>query len=229
MIEFSTPDALTPEDLIRAIEDDIILGRLAPGSRLAEDALMAQYGASRNLILEALTHLERSGIVRRDRNLSATVASYSAEEVRHIYEIREMLTRQAALMTPLPASPSLIAQLTEIQGRYARATESGNLRDVHQINEEFHAALSAACGNAPLARTLQDYVALTVLMRSATLMKPSGLAKSRREHDMMIELLQGDDPWAFAQLCIEHIQTGKNDYLDRVSGQETDALRNTGT
>ena len=51
---------------------------------------------------------ERRGIVRREKNVGATVRFYSAEEVRQIYEVREMLTRQAALMIPLPAPQGLI-------------------------------------------------------------------------------------------------------------------------
>ncbi|GGE39277.1 hypothetical protein GCM10007276_15730 [Agaricicola taiwanensis] len=217
MIETSPSRDRALEDLVRAIEEDIIFGRLAPGSRLVEDALMARHGATRHFIRQALVQLERSGIVRREKNIGATVASYSAEQIRQIYQVREMLTRQAALMTPLPAPPALIDQLIEIQARYIKAAEEGRLRDLHEINEEFHAALFAACGNRYLAQTLQEYVSLTLLVRSKTLADPAGLAKSRREHDMMIELLQGDDPWVFAQLCVEHLQTSKKDYLNRVA------------
>jgi hypothetical protein len=32
----------------------------------------------------------------------------------------------------------------------------------------------------------------------------------------MIELLRGRDNWALAQLCVEHMQYSKSDYLDRV-------------
>ena len=43
--------ALTREEeqaeVIRRLEEDIIFGRFAPGSRLVEDSLMGRYGASR--------------------------------------------------------------------------------------------------------------------------------------------------------------------------------------
>ena len=90
-------------DVIRRLEEDIIFGRFAPGSRLVEDALMARYGASRHFVRQGLFQLERQGIVLREKNIGATVRFYSSEEVRQIYQVREMLTRQAALMIALPA------------------------------------------------------------------------------------------------------------------------------
>ena len=99
--------ALTREEeqaeVIRRLEEDIIFGRFAPGSRLVEDTLMTRYGASRHFVRQGLFQLERQGIVLREKNIGATVRFYSAEEVRQIYEVREMLTRQAALMIALPA------------------------------------------------------------------------------------------------------------------------------
>jgi hypothetical protein len=35
-------------EVIRRLEEDIIFGRFAPGSRLVEDTLMGRYGASRH-------------------------------------------------------------------------------------------------------------------------------------------------------------------------------------
>src|ERR1700749_1369715 len=111
--------ALSREDeqaeVIRRLEEDIIFGRFAPGSRLVEDTLMTRYRASRHFVRQALFQLERQGIVLREKNIGATVRFSSAEEVRQIYEVREMLTRQAALMMALPAPGRLIEQLSELQ------------------------------------------------------------------------------------------------------------------
>src|SRR3954468_1830606 len=102
-------------EVIRRMEEDIIFGRFAPGSRLVEDTLMTRYGASRHFVRQALFQLERQGIVLREKNIGDTGGFYSAAEVRQIYEVREMLPRQAALMIALPAPADLIAQLSELQ------------------------------------------------------------------------------------------------------------------
>ena len=58
---------------------------------------------------------------------------------------------------------------------------------------------------------------LTLTMRAKNLADPEGLRLSISQHDLMIELLQGRDVWAFAQLCVDHMQTSKADYLRRVA------------
>src|SRR5207302_3384304 len=119
-------------EVIRRLEVDIIFGRFAPGPRLVEDSLRSRYGASRHFIRQALFQLERQGIVLREKNIGATVRFYSADEVRQIYEVREMLTRQAALMVPLPAPKSLIEQLTELQRHYCEKADAQDLRGIHE-------------------------------------------------------------------------------------------------
>ncbi|MEP9352267.1 GntR family transcriptional regulator [Xanthobacter sp. KR7-65] len=204
-------------EIMRRIEEDIIFGRLAPGSRLVEDTLMARYEASRHYVRQALVQLERTGIVRREKNVGATVRSYSPEEVRQIYEVREMLTRQAALKIPLPAPKALVEQLRAIQADYARHAETGDLRGMHETNDAFHLVLFSGCGNPYLVQTLQDYMGLTLPMRAKNLADRDGLTLSLRQHEIMIELLQGTDSWALAQLCVDHMQYSKADYLERAA------------
>lgn len=213
----STERDIVLSDVLGRIEEDIIFGRLAPGSRLVEDRLMEQHGASRHCIRQALIQLERAGIVRREKNVGATVCSYTADQVTQLYEVREMLTRQAVMMMPLPASSELIDRLIEIQTRYVHCSDSDDLRGVHETNDEFHLVFFSACGNQYLARTLQDYTGLTLSMRVKNLADQAGREISQHQHEMMIDLLRGRDRWALAQLCIEHLQASKSDYLGRAA------------
>lgn len=207
-------------EVIRRLEEDIIFGRFAPGLRLVEDTLMQRYGASRHFVRQALFQLERQGIVLREKNVGATVRFYSAEEVRQIYEVREMLTRQAALMIALPAPDSLIDQLSELQRHYCIRADAQDMRGIHETNDAFHLALFSACGNPYLVRSLQDYMNLTLPMRAKNLADSEGLALSRRQHELMIEFLKGRDSWALAQLCVDHMQYSKVDYLVRISNDK---------
>lgn len=203
-------------EIIKRLEEDIIFGRLPPGARLIEDSLMARYGASRHFVRQALVQLEHTGIVQREKNVGATVRSYSAEQVLQIYEVREMLTRQAALMIRLPAPQALVAELETIQAEYVANAEQGDLRGIHDTNDAFHLALFGACGNPYLVRSLQDYMGLTLPMRAKNLADRQGLRVSIDQHNVMIALLRGNDNWALAQLCVEHMHSSKADYLARI-------------
>lgn len=222
----SKPDAAVSSrddeqtQVIRRLEEDIIFGRFAPGLRLVEDTLMARYDASRHSVRQALFELERQGIVLREKNIGATVRSYSSEEVRQIYEVREMLTRQAVLMIPLPAPSALIEELRALQEHYCSFADKGDLRGIHEANDAFHLALFGACGNPYLVQSLLNYMKLTLPIRAKNLADPEGLRISQQQHDMMIDMLQRRDSWALAQLCVEHMRYSKTDYLERIAGKE---------
>ncbi|MFT0861830.1 GntR family transcriptional regulator [Ancylobacter sp. G4_0304] len=206
-----------PMDVLRQLEDDVIFGRLAPGARLVEDAMMERYATSRHYVRRALAALERDGLVRHVPNVGATVCSFTAEEVRQIYEAREMITRQIVLMIPLPAPESLIARLEAIQDEYRREADAPNLRRLHELNDAFHLAMLEGCGNPYLVRTAKEYMRLTLPIRAGNLADGEGLQRSLREHDHMIALLRGSDAWALAQLNVAHMQASKTAYLARLA------------
>jgi DNA-binding GntR family transcriptional regulator len=181
---------------------------------------MARFGASRHFIRQALAEMARRGVVRREKNIGATVRSYSADEVQQIYDVREMLTRQAMLMIELPAPASLIARLGVLQDAYRNRAEKRDLRGVHETNDAFHIALYDACGNPYLVQTLQDYMGLTLPMRAKNLADQEGLQLSMSQHEAMIDLLRGRDRWGLAQLGIDHMQASKADYLARIERAE---------
>ena len=59
------------EDLLKVIErleEDIVFGRRRPRERLVEEDLVAQFGAKKHVIRQALAELERMGLVERKRN-----------------------------------------------------------------------------------------------------------------------------------------------------------------
>ncbi|WP_240804440.1 GntR family transcriptional regulator [Qingshengfaniella alkalisoli] len=141
-------DSVNEEEAVaRAIEQDIIFGRLGPGERLREETIARDKAASRHHVRSALMILERSGIVTRERNKGAHVRAYSAEEVRQLYDLRELLTRQAALKISLPASPRDIANIQALQEDYEAAIASRSLPDIHATNDAFHVGFFALCRN----------------------------------------------------------------------------------
>jgi hypothetical protein len=58
---------------------------------------------------------------------------------------------------------------------------------------------------------------LAVPMRAKNLADNEDLALSRRQHELMIDLLRGRYSWALA-ICVDHMQFSKSDYLGRTAG-----------
>ena len=203
--------------IARALEEDIIFGRLAPGTRLTEDTLLARFAVTRHFARQALVELEAKGIVVRERNRGATVRSLTPRQVQEIYAVRELLQRQAALWIPLPASDKLIAELEAIHDEHGRHIEAGFLRGVHEANDRFHLTLFGACGNDHLVQSIELYMRLSLPVRANSMANRDSLLISHEHHRLMIDMLMGDDNWVLAQLCVDHLQPSKKRYLNRVA------------
>lgn len=217
-----TEQSRTYDDLtiVQALEEDIIFGRLAPGARLTEDTLLARFGVTRHFVRQALVKLEQMGMVVRERNKGAHVRSLTREEVAQIYEVRELVQRQAALMIPLPASDTLIEELTAIHEEHGRHIDDLYLRGVHETNDRFHMTLFGACGNKYLVQTIELYMRFSLPVRANSMVDRRQLAISHDHHALMIEMLRREDNWVLAQLCVDHLQPSKRRYLDTLRARE---------
>ena len=211
--ERPTHDDLT---IARALEEDIIFGRLAPGARLTEDTLLSRFNVTRHFARQALVQLEAMGIVTRERNKGATVRSLTPRQVQEIYDVRELVQRQAALWIPLPAPQALIDELLLIHEEHGRCVDAGYLRGVHEANDRFHLTLFGACGNQQLVRTIELYMRLSLPVRANSMANAESLKISHEHHRLMIEMLKGSDNWVLAQLCVDHLQPSKQRYLGQI-------------
>jgi DNA-binding GntR family transcriptional regulator len=200
-------------EAVRHLEFDILFGRLKPRERLIEDALMQRLGAKRHVIRQALTELERVGIVTRTANRGAAVRDFSTEEVEEITELREVLHRRAVQRMKLPPREALLARLEAIQQEHDKAIAERDPRRIDAANEVFHATFFDACGSRHLAQAIAHYAYLSRAMRLYPLVDPVLLETLRAEHWSIIAALKNGDRRALARLVVDHIQHSKRIYL----------------
>lgn len=195
------------------LQEQIVFGKIQPQQHLIEEEAMEAFGASRHAVRRAFEELERSGLVVRLPNRGARVRSYSATEVRDLYEIREALEYKAAQRYALPAPPQLIAELRRIAQRHRNATASGDIHELFRANNDFHEVFYGACGNQALAAAIRSYSWLTHPIRMRFITHKDHHVRAVEQHLHMIELLSGTDNEALASLCAEHLQPSKRFYL----------------
>ncbi len=120
------------------LENDIIFGVYAPGTRITEDSVMAHYGAKRHAVRSAFAQLEARGLLVHRPNRGVEVVEFTPDEVDALYDVRIVLETAAAARTPLPVAPKVIQQLEDICGKHAEAVEREEFREVFWLNQEFH-------------------------------------------------------------------------------------------
>ncbi|MBV7546439.1 GntR family transcriptional regulator [Pseudomonas sp. PDM26] len=84
-----------PDQVAIELREDIIGGRLLPGTPLVESELVNAYNASRNTVREALHQLGREGLTSYVRNKGVMVRRMGIDDVRDIFKVRRTLQLQA--------------------------------------------------------------------------------------------------------------------------------------
>ncbi len=91
----------TQDDIVYAhIFEAILEQRLAPGTKLSEEALGEIFGVSRTIIRRALSRLAHESVVLLRPNRGAVVASPTVEEARQVFFSRRMVERAEVAVVP---------------------------------------------------------------------------------------------------------------------------------
>ncbi len=165
--------------VVAELEGMIVSQRLSPGDKLPpERELALQFGVSRTVVREALTHLSARSWLESALGGGTLVKTPSAEHLSqsitlllrageqqvphaHVLEVRRMLEIEIAGLAATRRTDSDVVRLEEL---LAAMRELANTRDEEQLEAimrldvEFHAALAASAGN-PLCSVLLDSVA----------------------------------------------------------------------
>ncbi|MGI9537843.1 MAG: GntR family transcriptional regulator [Desulfocapsaceae bacterium] len=203
------------QTIVRTLEVDIVLGRLYPRERLIEEQLAARFKTSRHVVRQALLELELAGLAVRETNKGVMVNEYSAEEVNQLYQMREIIERQAALMIPLPIPRAARQRLKAICRTHSAAVEKSDIIKVVAANKEFHQVLYRLCRNLFLADAIDEMAKKANLVRFTSATDPSLLKQASDEHYQILEALRDEDNEVLAQLCIDHLQPSRLMYLEK--------------
>jgi GntR family transcriptional regulator of vanillate catabolism len=88
------------DDVVRVLREKIIRGELPAGTQLLQIDLANQLGVSRTPLREAFRILESDGYLRTsNNNRTVEVVTFTAAEMRDMYEIREVIDGLAARLT----------------------------------------------------------------------------------------------------------------------------------
>ncbi len=208
-------DRIDPlERAVAVLQEDIVIGRLAPGARLIEEELADRLQTKRHVLRQAFMELERFGLVERKRNRGASVRQLTLEDVSQIYAVRSILERAAAAQIPLPLGKVELSAIIAAQSRHDAAVAAGNPKAVFRANFEFHEALFAACGNPYLAAAIDDFRKKTHVVWSYAIVRPEYFRNAQREHKAMLKAIRERDRGKLIDLCTVHLNISRSAYVE---------------
>lgn len=175
---------------------------LAPGQRLSERGLEPEFGASRTPVRAALMRLESEGLVRRDGK-AWQVAPIDLDEIRALYEYREILESAAARLASTRADRDDVQAFAELAASVdADETPEHSL----EAGTSFHLELARLSGNAFLIDAMESV--LTRLYRTRWLEVQTADSRDRvhREHASIAAAIRAGDSTGAELAAVEHLR-----------------------
>lgn len=200
------------DTLIADLENDIIFGRYAPGTRIIEDTVMDQYAAKRHAVRNAFAALETRGLLIRRPNRGVEVVDFTPDEVDELYDVRILLETEASRRTHLPCPPDVIAKLEDIGRRHELAVKQKEFRAVFWLNLEFHEVQYSCCGNPRLARLIANHARVAQPIRVVKYDDTKHMQTVVQQHHAIIVALRGSSTSALVDAVRAHLPASAEAY-----------------
>ena len=179
----------------------IFEGHYAPGTRLVERDLAAEFNVSRLPIREALRMLRQEGLIRDRASRGTEVAGLSAKDVEDLFDVRESLEVLACRLAASRATEEDLARLSGLLDDAERFLAKGSILEAHRANSEFHDAITAIANNNFLRSALEPLQGrMHWLFRHV-----SDLPELIQEHRELYAAIASGDPDRAAAQSASHI------------------------
>ncbi|WP_095099652.1 GntR family transcriptional regulator [Pseudomonas sp. Irchel 3A5] len=195
----------TQDDVVYAhIFEAILEQRLAPGTKLSEEALGEIFGVSRTIIRRALSRLGHEGVVLLRPNRGAVVASPSIEEARQVFFARRLVEKAITELAVEHATAQQLAALRQMvsdeRESFARGDRGAGIR----LSGEFHLQLAVTAKNTPLISFQRSLVSQTSLI-IAQYESGNRTHCSWDEHSQLIDAIEARDAKRAVELMMHHM------------------------
>jgi DNA-binding GntR family transcriptional regulator len=195
------------------IRAGILDGRYPFGSRIDQQALADQLGASIIPLREALRRLDAEGLVKIYPRKGAFVAEFPFRELREIHLIRERLEALALELAIGKLTEENIAELQSANDRLAGMTKKDQSASWDELNREWHLKLYSYADAPFLQQTIAMLWERTTLYRTVNSVRTGHRGQSAQEHAALLACCAtGDVAGAIEQLQV-HIRRSLDDVV----------------
>lgn len=203
-----------------AIRARILDGTYATGAKLHQDMIAAELGISRIPVREALFQLEAEGLVRIVPQKGAIVSELSLDEINDVFDLRGIMEPLLLAQSAPHFTDEDFAGLDDIQSRFEKAIEAGNVSEWGQLNADFHMTLYV---HARRPRTRAIVVSLLQTSDRYTRLQLSNtkaMGTAEKEHAHLIALCRAKEIDEACRFLEQHIESVRTDLLQVVGGEQ---------
>jgi DNA-binding GntR family transcriptional regulator len=199
----------------RELRRAILSGRLAPGTHVSVRPLSEEFGLSATPVKAALTALEREGFLVLHPHRGFFVPEVDREDMRELYELREVLDGIAARRAAaLPSRDALVSRLTSLLEAQTAEVTAHNLSGYGDLDVVFHQEILLAAGNGRLQQVAENMIGQLRLGRATSARVPGRPNAALVEHGEIVAAIAAGQPQQAEKLARRHVRRSAN-ALDR--------------
>ncbi|MFI8664481.1 GntR family transcriptional regulator [Rhodococcus qingshengii] len=207
------------DQAVEVLRDLIVRGVLESGTRINEVELAASLGISRGPLREAIQRLSAEGLIDSQRNRGAFIREITLEDVRHMYELRQVLEVTAAKFAATRATEGEIAELEQQIGEVDELLNAGSAA-AYPADSDFHLTVLDLSKNPYLKQAGTE---LQVQLRLARLRaggSPERAREALNEHrDILAAIARRDARGAGKSMAL-HLRNSLGRFTDMAAASE---------
>jgi len=196
---------LTENEVCQRIRDSVLEQRLAPGTKLTEEALCGIFSVSRGIVRKALSVLANDNIVTLVKNKGAVISSPSTSESHQIFEARTIMENALLRRTIKRADGDAIKRLRTHLAREQAALDENNVPKWIRLSGEFHVVLGGEAHNEPMCEFLEQLVFRSSLILALYGDQGAPTSCKGGEHERIVDAIEAGDLSGATAIMAEHM------------------------
>lgn len=176
-----------------AIKQAILAFRYKPGDALVEAELSKQLNISKTPVRDALTRLEREGLVTKVAYTGTYVSEITSQSVMEVFEIRAVLEGLAARQATSAFTIADLALAGQLLTRQADLLAKGDLSGASEANRQFHSLIVQRSNNQYLSSMLANLDAHIQRYRVLSKAQRGAQSTSVQEHQRVLDAIRAGD------------------------------------
>ena len=202
-----------------SIQEEILDGRLLPGSRINISKLKARYGVGLAPLREALSRLVNTGLVKAEKNKGYTVTSVSECDLIDLYEacsyIEQLALKQSIERGEEAWEEGVVASLYNLK---KVESNKSSFKEWSDGNSRFHNALIDACGD--VVKELRRIVGIKLERYVRLAFKEIDVSDYCHQHQAIADAVLARDIELSQKLIHEHCMSGLEIHIQRFRGEQ---------
>ncbi len=185
----------------RILADRIVAGEIAPGAKLRQDHIAAEFETSHVPVREAFRRLEAQGLAVSEPRRGVRVAAFDPVDIREVAEMRAALEALALRHAAPNITPAVLAAAEQAA---LEGDRSPDLRGWEEANRRFHRLILEPCRMPRLLAAIDDLHAASARYLFAT-WRSEWEARTDHDHRAILAALRSGDVDGAVAILARHV------------------------